>query len=67
MYIAIGWVSTVLLILYLKRENRMKAAGKRDVAIGGERPADGMRDGKRWFATEQEAVRSLWSGLRCSR
>jgi len=69
LYLCLGFLFTALFMLYAKRENARRDRGEsQKEIIGGEPPADGRtKDGKLWFATEDEARVALgdeWSGFR---
>lgn len=64
MYIGIGFVSTVILLVLLKRENRRRDQGLCDEAIGGDE-GEARQAGKLWFATVEDAVRGLLLDLLC--
>jgi hypothetical protein len=66
MYIAIGWVSSIIYVVSLRRENKKRDRGERDEIIDGvvnerARPENGH------FASVEHAKREKgdeWSGFR---
>lgn len=66
-YIAIGWLCSLLMLILLKRENRVRDEGLRDEVIDGtdNKCADETRNGR--FQTVEDARREKgdrWSGFR---
>ncbi|KAH8922657.1 MFS general substrate transporter [Atractiella rhizophila] len=62
-YIAIGFVSSLIFYFGLKRENAKRERGERDERIGGENP----NDGKEWYPTLEDCKiqkGDQWSGYR---
>lgn len=65
-YLAIGWLCSLIFLIYLRYQNAQKAAGARDeVIIGIDNKSADPRNGT--FASVEEARREkgdLWSGFR---
>ncbi|CAL1695329.1 unnamed protein product [Somion occarium] len=65
-YIAIGWISSLILLLYLRRENALREAGHRDEIIEGmDNKHAHERNGR--FDSVEDARKEkgdLWSGFR---
>jgi hypothetical protein len=62
LYIVIGWVTSLVFIVLLRRENGKRERGERDEVIGTGEKAD-----KRVYASVEEAKRDKgdgWSGYR---
>lgn len=66
-YIAIGWVSSLLYLILLKRENARRDAGLRDEVIDGANAKRGEASVNGRFASVEDARREKgdsWSGFR---
>ena len=67
MYLCLGFLFSVLFILYARRENARRDRGVTYEVVGGEPDADGCtKDGKPWFATEDEAVCLAFAFPQCA-
>lgn len=58
MYIGLGYITVLLLIFYLQRENRIREAGRRTETIAPGESANNVKD--KVFTSDQEAVSSAW-------
>jgi len=67
-YIVLGFISSTVLYIGLKRENAKRDRGERDELIGGERPSEEeLANGKEWYPTVEAAKIAkgdMWSGYR---
>lgn len=67
-YIAIGWLSSLLFYLLLKRENTLRDAGERDEVIDGVENENEFADEKNGHFESVQAARAEkgdeWSGFR---
>ena len=66
MYIAIGWFSSLIYTILLRRENKARDRGERDEVIGGlENKSANVDNGR--YGSVAEARREkgdMWSGFR---
>ncbi len=65
MYIAFGFIFSVIYLIFLKRENNKRDRGERDEIIGDDETRGHERNGR--FATVEDAKREKgdgWSGYR---
>jgi hypothetical protein len=66
MYIAIGWLSSLIYAVLLRRENKARDRGERDEVIEGlENKSADVRNGR--YSSVAEARREkgdMWSGFR---
>ncbi len=66
MYIAIGWLSSLIYTILLRRENKVRDRGERDEVINGfENKSANVHNGQ--YSSVAEARREkgdMWSGFR---
>ena len=68
MYIAIGWITSLVFIILLRRENAKRERGERDEVLTGASSSEKAVESRNGvYATVQEAKRDKgdgWSGYR---